>query len=122
MENSYIDMQNPIQQNYSDTCAIKSQQIILNQFRVNTSEDQLVKQASLEGIYNNGNSMKDIGKLLNDYGINTHSIVDGDATKLTQELSNGHRVVVGVDSNELWHDNQIVLGISSSPNIYKWIH
>ena len=34
---------NSIQQEYADTCAIKSQQLILNDFGVPVSEDQLVQ-------------------------------------------------------------------------------
>lgn len=108
MENSYIGMPNPFQQQYSDTCAIKSQQIILNQFGVNVSEDALVNQASQEGIYDHGTAMEDVGKLLNDYGVQTHSVMGGDANQLVSELAQGHRVIVGVDSSELWHDNQFV--------------
>lgn|SRR5574344_196056 len=108
MENSYIGMPNPIQQNYSDTCAIKSQQIILNQFGFDVTEDGLVDQATQEGIYNHGTSMEDVGKLLNDYGIQTHSVAGGDVNQLANELAQGHRVIVGVDSSELWHDNQVV--------------
>lgn len=37
------DAVNPYQQTYADTCAIKSQQIILNEFGIPATEDQLVQ-------------------------------------------------------------------------------
>lgn len=42
---------NSIQQEYADTCAIKSQQLILNDFGVPVSEDQLVQYSIEHGWY-----------------------------------------------------------------------
>ena len=36
-----------IRQNYNDTCAIKSQQLILDEFGINISEEQLRDEAIL---------------------------------------------------------------------------
>ena len=55
------------QQTYEDSCAIKSQQIILNEFGVPVTEDQCVQYSYEHGWYEGngtGTSFEDIGKLL----------------------------------------------------------
>jgi len=94
---------NPYQQAYSDTCAIKSQQLILNEFGIPCSEDDLVRYSAEHGWYNgNGTSMEDVGNLLEDAGIPCTRQCDANVFNLVKELSQGHKVIVGVDSNELW--------------------
>lgn len=92
---------NPYQQAYSDTCAIKSQQLILNEFGIPCSEDDLVRYSAEHGWYN-GTSMEDVGNLLEDAGIPCTRQCDANVFNLVKELSQGHKVIVGVDSNELW--------------------
>lgn len=99
---------NPYQQAYSDTCAIKSQQLILNEFGVEVTEDQLVEYSAEHGWYNgNGTSMSDVGKILADAGIPCTQSIDANIYDLADELSRGHKVIVAVDSGELW-DNGIL--------------
>lgn len=96
-----------IQQQYPDTCAIKSQQIILNEFGIPVTEDQCVQYAHEHGWYNGGGtSFEDVGKILADAGIPcTQS--EANVYDLVGELAQGHKVIVGVDSGELW-DNGIL--------------
>ena len=91
-----------IQQQYPDTCAIKSQQIILNEFGIPVTEDQCVQYAHEHGWYNGGGtSPEDVGKILADAGIPcTQS--EANVYDLVGELAQGHKVIVGVDSGELW--------------------
>lgn len=99
------DAVNPIQQQYSDTCAIKSQQLILNEFGFDVNEDQLVQIAYENGWYTGGGSgttFEDTGKLLEYAGIDVTRQVDANVFNLVSELSQGHKVIVGVDSGELW--------------------
>jgi len=99
---------NPYQQAYNDTCAIKSQQLILNDFGVPVTEDQLVQYSAEHGWYNgNGTAMEDVGKILADAGIPCTQTVDANAYDLANELAQGHKVIVAVDSEELW-DNSIL--------------
>ena len=103
------DFTNPIQQNYSDTCAIKSQQLILNDFGIPITEDQCVQYSIEHGWYANdgtGTRMDDIGKLLNDAGIPCTQTEGANVYDLVNELAQGHKIIVGVDSGELW-DNSI---------------
>lgn len=102
---------NPYQQQYSDTCAIKSQQLILNEFGLPVTEDQLVQYSMEHGWYTgdgSGTLMSDIGKLLADAGIPCTQRVDANVFDLTSELAQGHKVIVGVDSAELWNDNWLM--------------
>lgn len=99
---------NPYQQAYDDTCAIKSQQLILNEFGIPVTEDQLVQYSIERGWYNgNGTQMPDVGKLIADAGIPCTQHTGANRYDLTNELIQGHKVIVGVDSGELW-DNRIL--------------
>ena len=101
---------NPIQQEYADTCAIKSQQIILNDFGVPVSEDLLVQYSIEKGWYSGdgtGTQMGDVGKLLVEAGIPCTQTVDANVFDLAKELALGHKVIVGVDSGVLW-DNKLL--------------
>jgi hypothetical protein len=96
---------NPIQQQYSDTCAIKSQQIILNEFGIDVNEEQLVQYSAEHGWYQgdgSGTNMGNVGNLLEEAGIPCTRQANANAFNLVSELSQGHKVIVGVDSAELW--------------------
>lgn len=43
-----------VEQAFSDTCAIKSQQLILEDFGINVTETDLVRTAAEHGWYNGG--------------------------------------------------------------------
>ena len=94
-----------VRQLYSDTCAIKSQQLILQDFGLNITEDQLRHEAMMNGWYNGGTSPADVGKLLELHGIGVSQYDNANIFNLVNELSLGHKVIVGVDSGELWEDN-----------------
>ena len=91
------------QQTYADTCAIKSQQIILNEFGIPVTEDQCVQYSFEQGWYNgDGTAFEDVGKLLNDGGVSNHQQYNADVFDIMNELSQGHKIIVGVDADELW--------------------
>ena len=98
---------NPIQQGYSDTCAIKSQQLILNDFGVPCTEDELVQYSYEHGWYNGGTTMADVGNLLETAGIPVTRQADANVFNLVNELAQGHKIIVGVDSEELWHNDSL---------------
>lgn len=98
------------QQTYEDSCAIKSQQIILNEFGVPVTEDQCVQYSYEHGWYEGngtGTSFENIGKLLTDGGVPNHQQVNADVFDIVNELSQGHKIIVGVDSGELWGNSFI---------------
>ncbi len=93
-------------QSYVDTCAIKSQQIIINEFGIPCTEDQLVQYSIEHGWYNGqGTAPEDVGKLLEAANIPCKQQVDANVFNLVSELAQGHKVIVGVDSGELWNNN-----------------
>jgi len=100
---------NPVQQQYDDTCAIKSQQLILNDFGFNVSEDQLVQQAEQYNIYTpgSGTSPEDVGKLLELNGVPCTQHSNATIYDLTSALAQGEKVIIGVDSNELWNNGPL---------------
>lgn len=96
---------NPYQQTYNDTCAIKSQQLILEEFGIHVSEDQLVQYSAEHGWYSgNGTQMSDVGKLMADAGIPCTQMQDANYYDLVDHLAHGHKVIVAVDSGELWNN------------------
>lgn len=50
-----------VQQQYPDTCAIKSQQLILEDFGIDVSENQLVQTANANGWYNGALILRMLG-------------------------------------------------------------
>lgn len=100
-----------VKQLYNDTCAIKSQQLILEDFGIKISEDDLVTEAMQNNWYNNGTKPADVGKLLESHGIGVTQYENANVFNLVNELSLGHKVIVGVDSGELWKEDNIITRI-----------
>lgn len=97
-----------VQQQYNDSCAIKSQQLVLNDFGKPVTEDQLVQQAETLNIYHpgqGGTSPEDVGKLLELNGIPCTQHMNASVYDLTSALAKGEKIIVGVDSSELWRGN-----------------
>ena len=102
-----------VDQFYSDTCAIRSQQIILRDYGINVSQEQLISLAEDKGWYNpgEGTPVNHVGKLMTMLGVECHQSQNNSVYDLVSELSQGHRVIVSVDSGELWANTFIdVLG------------
>lgn len=93
-----------VAQYYSDTCAIRSQQIILRDYGVNISQERLISLAEEHGWYERGEgtSIQDVGKLMELVGVDCHQSYNNTVFDLVSELTQGHRVIVSVDSGELW--------------------
>lgn len=97
-----------VQQNYPDTCAIKSQQLILEDFGIDVSEEALVQTACANGWYNGGGTMpQDVGKLLEVANIPVTQTEGANVFNLINELAQGHEIIVGLDADELWHNDTV---------------
>lgn len=94
-----------VQQQYDDTCAIKSQELILHSAGIHMTEDDLIQEAISNGWYTpgEGTSMEDVGKLLELHGLDISQLHNASMFHLVNELEKGHPVIVGVDSGELWN-------------------
>jgi len=102
-----------IYQGYDDTCAIRSQEIILRDFGINVSQEQLIQTAADNGWYSpgGGTSPDDVGNLLEHYGVPVTRCENANVFNLANELAQGHKVIVGVDAKELWGQTGIVHNI-----------
>ena len=92
-------------QGYNDTCAIRSQQLVLRDFGINVMEEELMKEAHDKGWYDltedSGTRMENIGNLLESHGMSVHKYYGANTTDLINELAQGHRVIAVVDADEL---------------------
>lgn len=101
---TYNETLDCILQGYDDTCAVKSQEIILNAAGIVVDEETLRSEAYNQGWYEPGvgTPMEDVGKLMEIHGLDVAQQTNGSIFHLVNEISHGHPVIVGVDSGELW--------------------
>lgn len=99
-------MQDPmIFQGNEGVCAIRSQQIILRDYGIDIPLEDLKQFAIENGWYNeDGTPMAYVGALLASCGVEVRQDINCTVYDLVNELAQGHRVIVGVDANELWAD------------------
>lgn len=105
-----------VMQHDIDTCAIKSQQLIMEDFGIACSEEELVQIAMERGWYNGGTAPEDVGNLLEWANIPCSRHTDANVFNLVSELAQGHKVIVGLDSDELWKDD------SPFEKLRNWFH
>lgn len=105
-------------QSYPDTCAIRCQEFILEQFTgLPWDETVLVEESANHGWYNQGTSPEHIGNLLELHGVGVNRYFDASIYNLASELGQGHKVIIGVDSGELWDRNPILDRLSDALGI-----
>jgi hypothetical protein len=108
------DTENWHQQESDSSCAIASQEFILDDFGksqgIDFTEEQLTQIAYDNGWYtpNSGTSMADMGKLLEAYGIPVERTTGASLDDLASRLDSGEKVMVAVDSDEIWSQGQDV--------------
>ena len=93
-------------QQHQDSCAIVSQEYIINQFTgEQVTEGQLVQEAQMHGWYTpgQGTTLPDVGNLLEEHGVPVNRFEHASIFNLANELAEGHKVIIGVDSAELWN-------------------
>lgn len=91
-----------IDQGPQPTCAVRSEEIVLRDFGIQIPQDELRDYAQTMGWYNEGTKTPYIGNLLEACGVHVHKMWGARIANLIDELSQGHRVIVSVDSDELW--------------------
>lgn len=91
-------------QYYSDTCAFQSQALILREYGYDIRQEDLIQVAKEQGWYVDGYGTPEdkVGKLLEYYGLDTSRTEGNNIFNLANELAQGHRILVTVDSGELW--------------------
>lgn len=100
-------MSNWIMQTEVDNCAVAAEVSIINQF---PGDDLCLDDATYEAVSAGtyvpgfGTHPSDIGSLMDMHGISNHTVYDATIDQLVAELQNGHGVIVGVNSAELWDE------------------
>lgn len=104
------------QQGYDITCAVRDQEFIIELFTgQEVDENALVQEALDRGWLEPGNvgeggtAWEYIGNLLELHGIAVNRYTDANVFQLADELAQGHKVIVGVDSRELWQEKDPAL-------------
>ena len=89
------------------TCAVMAQCGIIGAFTGDPiSEAQLVYEATVNGwLSDGGMSPLDVGNLLELHGIGCHVQMGTAIEDLMAELAQGHKVIVGLDSGEIWNQD-----------------
>lgn len=112
------DAENWHVQETSSTCGIASQEIVLEQLTGKEfDEGELADIAEANGWYMDeiGTPPEDMGNLLEYMGMDVERSVLNDVSDIENCLNNGGKVIVGVDSSELWlnENNDFVCGMSA---------
>lgn len=92
-------------QHTMDGCDFHSEATVLNDFGVNVTEEQLQHEGEAQGWYQpgQGTPLEYMGRHLENHGIPAHVTEGNGVDNLISELSQGHRVIVAVDSGEIWN-------------------
>lgn len=97
-----------IKQPDDHSCGLRSQQIVLRDFGIDIPFEDLERYALDAGVYSeNGTYTYDIGKVLEMAGVGMHQVEGSTIYDLTNELAQGHRVLVSVDAHELWYNDSV---------------
>lgn len=90
-------------QGHDPICAIRCQEIVLRDYGIQIPKDELTQFATEKGWYHgHGTKEGDVGNLLEVCNVGTHTQHCDSVYDLINELKEGHRVIVAVDSHELW--------------------
>lgn len=103
-KNPVIGDRNDVYLQHGYTCAVKAQQIILNEFGIKVSERQCVDYSTECGWYipDYGSPTEYLGNLLEHYGVSIRRYEHATLNDLMKELSQGHMVIVRVDYCEIY--------------------
>lgn len=110
-----------VQQEYLDNCAIKCQHLILEEFGIEVSAEELARMAYMNGWYapGRGTYMDDVGNILEAYGIEVTHYDNANIFNLVSELAQGRQIIIAVDSGGLWSNNEVIRDlVHYYPNLY----
>jgi hypothetical protein len=103
LEAKNIDFDPSVFQYESDTCAIRSQELVLRDYGIFVPQEELKDIALQYDWYSEGGGtpLEAVGNLLDYYQIPNHREYNANIFNIVDELAQGHRIIVGVDLNEL---------------------
>jgi len=93
-----------------DTCCIRCEEFVLELFTgQDFDEAELLEEARENGWHQPGGSaVEDVGNLLDYHGVATKRYIHASIFNLASELSQGHKVIIGVNSDELWNAHPVL--------------
>ena len=106
-------------------CAIKAQQMVLRNYGIEASTEELTELAKKQGWFEEGkgSAFDFVGELLNHYGVEAVQMRNAGVYHIMHELSQGHKIIVGVDAEDDQAEAQhvmLVAGIDTTdPNNLK---
>ena len=87
-----------------NTCAVVAQEMVIYKFTgEDPGENACLEVAMDRGWYQDGTAPQDVGKILEEYGIDCHQTHGNSLEDLALEIDQGHGVIVGVESDVLWY-------------------
>ena len=95
-------------QNSDDTCAIVCQEFIIESFLDRDIPESELVDFAIENEYYTpglGTYFDDIGLIIEGYGIDTETCYDNSVDDLLEILSNDQKIIVTVDSSEIWSNS-----------------
>jgi len=100
-----IEFDPTVYQYYPDSCAFQSQAMVLHEFGIDVTQQQLMEIAREQGWYvdGNGTPIEKVGKLLEYFNVDSNFTEGNNIFNLANELAQGHQIIVAVDSGELWN-------------------
>lgn len=93
------------QQEGANSCAVVAQMGVYESITgVELSEDAVCKFAEDNGLFdpNIGTFPRDVGKILNHFGVTTESQYNATLNDIAEALERGDKVIVGLDAHEIW--------------------
>ncbi len=96
-----------IWQGDNNACAVRSQEIVLRDYGIKVSLDELIEFATKKGWFDpdpdlGGTPKEAVGNILEAFGLKTNRTDNATIFDIIAELRAGHRVIVTVDADELW--------------------
>lgn len=88
------------------SCGLFAQKIVLRDYGIDIPFDELQRMAVEKGFYhmNEGTYRDELGKALEMMGVGIHVVPNASKEALMDEFVKGHRVILSLDSNELWYN------------------
>ena len=118
-------------QEFDDSCAIRCQEVIIEKFTGQSVDEKELMQISLEQgwIHTSddpdevgGTAPEDVGNLLEMYNIPVNRYDHANIFHLTNELAQGHKVMIGVDSHELHYGDEVLEEIEETLDVGEADH
>jgi hypothetical protein len=99
----------PGRQEDINTCAVRCQEFIITQFTGHDpGEDALVREAKEHHWFSGGTKLEDVGNLCELHGIPVTRFQHANIFHLSNELAQGHKVIVGVHADSLWQQHPLI--------------